>query len=219
MFEPGRLLVCNWLKRTMAQGSARWAPPGGWRDPLFCVGGPSQHALVGASAQHFFCGASPKHQRLAKYAPQATQVPPLWVAMATTCVLGLGTCNAQLIDVYSALPKPCQPAGVLGGHGHHPRGWYFRCRKQVAVTSAHQHAPQTHRHHGRPCRRCRPDPSEGANQEMGPCKPKYSATCGPPQLTLLHFSGSMCSLSAGSAGREHGTGGVPVAEFSNKAPS
>ena len=145
--------------------------------------------------------------------------PPLRVAMATSCALGLGTCNAQWIHLNFALPKPRQPAGVLGGHGHHLRGWYFGCRKQVAVTSAHWQAPQTHRHHSRLCRCCRPDPSEGANQEMGPCKPKYSATCGPPQMTLLHFSGSMCGLSAGGAGRAHGTGGVPVAEFSNKTPS
>ena len=145
--------------------------------------------------------------------------PPLHVAMATSCALGLGTCNARWIHVHFALPKPCQPAGVLGGHGRHLGGWYFGCQKQVAVTSTHQHAPQTHRHHGRPCWRCRPDPSEGANQEMGPCKPKYSTTCGLPQLTLLYFSGSMCGLSAGSAGWEHGTGCVPMAEFSNKIPS
>ena len=43
---------------------------------------------------------------------------------------------------------------------------------------------------------------------MDPCKPKYSATCGPPQLTLLQFPGPMCTLSAGSAGRAHGAGGV-----------
>ena len=145
--------------------------------------------------------------------------PPLHVAMATSCALGLGTWNAQWTHVNSALPKPREPAGVLGGHGNHLGGWYFCCRKQVAVTSAHRHTPQTHRHHDRPCRRCRPDPSEGAHQEMDPYKPKYSATCGPPQLTLLQFPGSMCTLSAGSAGRAHGTGGVLVAEFSSKIPS
>ena len=158
-------------------------------------GGPcNMHWWAPAPSIFLWCFAkAPKHTL------QATKVPPLHVAMATTCALGLSTCNAQLIDVYSALPKPRQPAGVLGGHGHHLRGWYFGCQKQVVVTSAHQHAPQTHRHHGQLCRCCRPDPSEGANQEMGPCKPKYSATCGPPQLMLLHFSGLMCGLSAGSA--------------------
>ena len=120
---------------------------------------------------------------------------------------------------YPCVSQACGTSCVLGGHGNHLGGWYFCCRKQVAVTSAHWHTPQTHRHHDRPCRRCRPDPSEGARQEMDPYKPKYSATCGPPQLTLLQFPGSMCTLSAGSAGRAHGTGGVLVAEFSSKIPS
>jgi hypothetical protein len=73
LFEPRALLVCNWLKRTMAQGSPRWAPPGGWRVPLLCVGGPSQHAPAGTSPQHFFCGALPKHKSMH---PKPPKSPP-----------------------------------------------------------------------------------------------------------------------------------------------